>query len=1124
MSNKLEKKYPRIFSLSTIGLIHHYNMDYVFHPFRTDFSGESGIGKTTIANLLQLIFVGNKYFTPASNSSYKPAGYVLKPQDFKHKNIGYAFLNIEIEKGKFIIIGVFLKAGSNHVEHFIIYNGYEVEKLKDNFFTSPIFYKNLIENDNIIPLNELIDSKKHKYRVEKFEVVKFQEILYINEILPFDLYASEEKTSRFAKIMKSFSAGKDIEWNSPKKLQEFLFGNEDYESIRKEYEEGVKEIENKYESSYKNDADIEKVRKKASDIQELAELYAKKQEAEKEYRIARNVYWYYQKEKIEIIDLKNARNKLWKLDTEIILLEKEEKVEKQEKLKGEISEIESKLARLNAVKINIQQYSNINFCQEKDKIEKELRKITPQSNNIETIEKLLKEFASIEEITQKFNHYLQKKEIKIFQNYLAQKSIEKTDWLHEFDKSEWSKGFEKGERQYEIELEKNKVRIIELNSLKAFSNYNEQYSLIKWSVDKVITKSFTEIQESVIAHFFILYLRKPKAIKCNQYIPKPEDLLDILNDKKNIEKDGNGFWLNLSGIREFIEYRKTYFLNKQNAIEEIQKYAKQTDDEIEKIEKQKQKQANLRNYLNSYGNRKIFEIYPNKESILAENEHKIFEDISNTENFKKILLDYDKKNEIEKEYKNWKEKEKENIRKEKAFNDLIKEKDDLIISSENNKQIDKQDEINEIGFKLNIIGSKIIKLQEDDRFNKISIDLINDLNKSKNKTEHLNEIWRKKIEQKGKIETEIEKFEEQFKKAESEYNIAENECKLFNYEVNKNFLKDKYITIPEIPEKEENAFNGHCSYLTKHYLPDNSEIKDTKDYKTLVKKILPQLFSKVKFEEKEVVERIGKHLTEINDLAKEINSLFVQLLTGRFNKVINAYQTYKTKYDKIKIFFQKKDVEITGGYKVELTFDPVPDFPVDFLDAVKGELNNKMSYTKGLFLQNMPTKKDIETIIFDIYKKYSQNNEISVLDILNPMKYFSMSFSMKKNGKQTDGSTGQKYASIALLCIAQMSEIYKNNDIAPKGIRYMPIDDAQDLGSNYEMLYNIAAKEDFQIITFSIAPLDDNENDNQNWYMLNENKEEQQINNPPFAILSGTKETIFDWEKYLNDNYNEQKP
>ena len=65
MSNKLEKKYPRIFSLSTIGLIHHYNVDYIFHPFRTDFSGESGIGKTTVANLLQLIFVGNKYFTPA---------------------------------------------------------------------------------------------------------------------------------------------------------------------------------------------------------------------------------------------------------------------------------------------------------------------------------------------------------------------------------------------------------------------------------------------------------------------------------------------------------------------------------------------------------------------------------------------------------------------------------------------------------------------------------------------------------------------------------------------------------------------------------------------------------------------------------------------------------------------------------------------------------------------------------------------------------------------------------------------------------------------------------------------------------------------------------------------------
>ena len=60
------KSYPYIHSLSTIGLIHHYNNDYVFNRFRTDFTGDSGTGKSMIADLLQLIFVGSNQFEAAT--------------------------------------------------------------------------------------------------------------------------------------------------------------------------------------------------------------------------------------------------------------------------------------------------------------------------------------------------------------------------------------------------------------------------------------------------------------------------------------------------------------------------------------------------------------------------------------------------------------------------------------------------------------------------------------------------------------------------------------------------------------------------------------------------------------------------------------------------------------------------------------------------------------------------------------------------------------------------------------------------------------------------------------------------------------------------------------------------
>lgn len=49
------KNFPRIYSLSTVGIRNHYNSDYRFHPFRTDFVGDSGVGKSIIADVLQLI-------------------------------------------------------------------------------------------------------------------------------------------------------------------------------------------------------------------------------------------------------------------------------------------------------------------------------------------------------------------------------------------------------------------------------------------------------------------------------------------------------------------------------------------------------------------------------------------------------------------------------------------------------------------------------------------------------------------------------------------------------------------------------------------------------------------------------------------------------------------------------------------------------------------------------------------------------------------------------------------------------------------------------------------------------------------------------------------------------------
>lgn len=89
------KKYPRIYSLSTIGIIHHQKNDYIFHPYCTDFIGDSDSGKSIIADLLQLIFVGSSVFRSATipvKDRREPDGLVLRSPG-KSLDYGYAFVN-----------------------------------------------------------------------------------------------------------------------------------------------------------------------------------------------------------------------------------------------------------------------------------------------------------------------------------------------------------------------------------------------------------------------------------------------------------------------------------------------------------------------------------------------------------------------------------------------------------------------------------------------------------------------------------------------------------------------------------------------------------------------------------------------------------------------------------------------------------------------------------------------------------------------------------------------------------------------------------------------------------------------------------------------------------------------
>jgi hypothetical protein len=122
-------------------------------------------------------------------------------------------------------------------------------------------------------------------------------------------------------------------------------------------------------------------------------------------------------------------------------------------------------------------------------------------------------------------------------------------------------------------------------------------------------------------------------------------------------------------------------------------------------------------------------------------------------------------------------------------------------------------------------------------------------------------------------------------------------------------------------------------------------------------------------------------------------------------------------------------------------------------------------------------------------------------ELLNPKSYFDLEFEIKhRSGQQNAGSQGQTYTANALLCLARLSLIEEENR---PGIRIMPIDEAQGLGSNYDMLHELAKAEKFQILSMSIETAGDMKPEGQYVYIMNENNQDDTTTYvPPLGIFS----------------------
>ncbi|WP_294083954.1 hypothetical protein [Proteiniphilum sp. UBA5384] len=274
----MTKQYPRIYSLSTVGIQHHFHTDYMFHHFRTDFSGDSGVGKSMIADMLQLVFVGSEFLSATEGTDERlvktmPTG-----------RYGYVFINVETRK--FIVLGMFISTATINPEAFIIQGGYG----KDAYVSlqNPISYKDMLNGEIVEDIDTVTKRLDGKFNCQKMTQKTYHEYLMEHELLPIQI-TDKTRLKNYARILRSFARGRDFKHDS-ESLKYFFFDDQIEIEIYEDFQKRLDNIEADLDGHKRHKEILQNVSEKEQGLIKLKSLKQKKYETEVEFYKAKSVF------------------------------------------------------------------------------------------------------------------------------------------------------------------------------------------------------------------------------------------------------------------------------------------------------------------------------------------------------------------------------------------------------------------------------------------------------------------------------------------------------------------------------------------------------------------------------------------------------------------------------------------------------------------------------------------------------------------------------------------------------------------------------------------------------------------------------------------------------------------
>lgn len=1084
-----QKNYPRIYSLSTIGIRSHYDCNYIFHPFRTDFVGDSGVGKSVVADILQLIFVGEGEFEPATESTEERTVKGLAIN--KH---GYVFLNVEVDPNQYLVFGMYI--GST-VEPFILQEGYSWDA--PTYLSQPFTYEQLIFNGTVYDIDETVNRIKD-YHCEKFPIKKYHEYLYEYKILPIDL-RNALNLKNYAQILRSLSRGKGFSLNT-ENLKKFFFGDEQVTEIYEEFKQNLSGLKKDLTNYQKDKKSLDEAEVKKERLYELKEKKDEQEKAEKEYRISQCIF-HHQKITNLNKEISNLKNQVTLKTTEVSILNRILKEKEEEILKKEMSDIEDKIKRFNIIRKELQDAENdiLSYLKKLESAKQKYPNLMDDFSKVETVDKWLIAYNNnYEALKQAHTEQHKNKEQRSQLQNITSKLKHENQW-NLFQDFEFQKNSSIAKSKMDEQKESLIEEISQLSALKKISDIHNPKTLGYWVVNNI--GCLTHEQESLLLHFQDLPKEKPSDYKGkSRYLPFPEKLF---LKPELLEKTEKGFWIEFKGIREFVEYVHHPLFDKgskQEIVDLFEQMHADAEENIQEFAATLEQTKKLEQLLNQIGFENI-ELFEKKTEIERFNQDKDLLRVSPTdfEIYLQIYFNVDEIKLLHKELKEYADLSKIAEGIKSAHKHSITEFTTYLASQGYLAIANDTDQISQEFTNLLLSKQKAVetKNQEIKHYPKfvnssISIEIEND-SRRMNLAQLQECISGKNIDIEGKnqkiLENETDlKFEiHNYTQAKLDYEalFVNQKFDMANYEkkdIDLNETKNNWSI-------KKGLYESKYTELVKVFVDESIKemINESLDFRKLAKTILNDaLADKLLTSDADVFEQLAVYIARLTEKNLQFSELKIKILRSILKRIKQIYNEFAGIIDDINKFLRSDDKRISQGYTMNLIWEKSARFSMTWIDEFLRNFEESINHI-GLF-KVLSTHTSITDMMVKAYTEcggFSSN--VSLRQLLNPLQYFDIRCPMTNDfGDKNIGSTGQTYAAIALLCLARLSVVTKNNQRDnPKGLRYMSIDEAEGIGSNYSMLAKIAEKFDYQIITQSIEPLEQDEEGAQYLYILTGN-------------------------------------